>query len=171
MSNLPVATPAETLDISPEALEVANCYLQCQDIKEVSTELDIPTDLITQILSKKEVKAYIDHVFFNVGFNNRFKMRSAMDAIIKKKFQELEESDMGSTKDIIEILALSHKMTMEEMAKQIELEKVRAGQVKSQVNVQINEGFSDGTKYGKLIQQLIYGEQTPLFIENENNNH
>jgi hypothetical protein len=158
MANLPTTTPAETLEISPEALEVANYYLQCQDIAEVSSSLDISTELVTQLLERKEVKAYIDHVFFNIGFNNRFKMRAAMDAIIKKKFQELEESEMGSTKDIADLLALSHKMTMEEMGKQLELEKARAaGALKSQVNVQINEGFSDGSKYGKLIQQLING--------------
>ncbi len=157
MSNLPTVTPAETIDISPEALEVANCYLQSQDIQVVAQELDMPTELVTQLLSKKEVKSYIDHVFFNVGFNNRFKMRAAMDAIIRKKFQELEESQMGSTKDIADLLVISHKMTMEEMSKQLELEKLRQSTIKSQVNVQINEGFADGSKYGNLIQKLING--------------
>lgn len=77
-----------------------------------------------------------------------------MDALIKKKFQDLEEADVGSSKDIIEILALSHKMTMEQMARQIELEKLQSANIKSQVNVQINEA-GDGTKYGRLIQQLV----------------
>lgn len=160
MSNLPTNTPAEVIDISPEALEVANCYLQTQDIAAVAESLDISTDLVTQILGKKEVKSYIDHVFFNIGFNNRFKMRAAMDAVIKKKFTELEESGTGSTKDIAELLALSHKMTMDEMGKQLELEKLKAASsLKSQVNVQINEGFSDGSKYGKLIQDLFKLQQ------------
>jgi hypothetical protein len=150
--NLPTKTPAEVLDISPEALEVANSYLQLQDVQQVSEQLDMPLEIIGQILGKKEVKAYIDHVFFNVGFNNRFKMRAAMDAVIKKKFQELEDSEMGSTKDIADLLALSHKMTMEEMSKQIELEKLHAINIKNQVNVQINDG---GSKYSSLIQQLL----------------
>lgn len=154
MSNLPTTTPAEVVNISPEALEVANCFLQTQDIAEVSNTLDMPTELITQILNRREVKAYIDHVFFNIGFNNRFRMRDAMDAVIKKKFQEMEESEMGSTKDIAELLALSHKMTMEEMSRQIELEKLRQTNIKSQVNVQINDG---GSKYDSLIQKLISG--------------
>lgn len=157
MSNLPVNTPAEVLDISPEALEIANCYLVTQDIQAVSTELELPTDLITQILAKKEVKAYVDNVFFNIGFNNRFRMHAAMDAVIRKKFQELEESDMGSTKDIAELLALKHKMTMDEKARDIEILKLQQSQVKNQVNVQINEGLSDGTKYGDLIQRLMNG--------------
>jgi hypothetical protein len=154
MNTLPTTTAAEVIDISPEALEVANCYLQTQDMQKVSEELDIPPELISQILGRKEVKSYIDHVFFNLGFNNRFMMRKAMDAVIKKKFQELEESEMGSTKDIAELLALSHKMTMDEMSRQIELEKLRQTSIKSQVNVQINDG---GSKYDSLIQKLISG--------------
>jgi predicted HTH domain antitoxin len=146
------SSPAEVLDISPEALEVANCYLQLQDLNKTAETLDMPTELVSQLLSKREVKAYIDNVFFNLGFNNRFKMRSAMDAILTKKFQEMEESETGSSKDIAELMALSHKMTMEEMSKQIELEKLRQTNIKSQVNVQINDG---GSKYENLIQRLI----------------
>ena len=89
-------------------------------------------------------------------------MRSAMDALIKKKFQELEEADVGSNKDIAELLQLSHKMTMEQLDRQIELEKVKNSQIKSQVNVQINENASgDGTRYGRLIQQLVNIEAKP----------
>lgn len=157
MNNLPSTTPAETLDISPEALEIANAFLQSQDLVAVASELDIPVEMVTQYLAKKEVKAYIDMVFFNLGFNNRFRMADAMDTIIRKKFQELEESEMGSTKDIAELLALRHKMTMDELDRQIKLETLRQSNIKNQVNVQINEGFSDGTKYGDLIQKLMTG--------------
>lgn len=151
-----INTPAEVLDVSPEALEVANCYLQEQDLGAVAEQLDLPRELVSNILSKREVKAYIDNVFLNLGFNNRFRMRRAMDSIIKKKFQEMEESQMGSTKDIADLLALSHKMTMDELSKQIEFEKVRASNIKSQVNVQINNG---GSKYDNLISRLIKGDE------------
>lgn len=157
MSNLPTTTAAEVLDISPEALEIANCYLVTQDLQTVATELDLPPETVSQILNKREVKAYIDNVFFNIGFNNRFRMHAAMDAVIRKKFQELEESDMGSTKDIAELLALKHKMTMDEKAKDLEILKLQQSGIKNQVNVQINEGLSDGTKYGDLIQRLMNG--------------
>lgn len=154
MNTLPTTTPAEVLNISPEALEVANLYLQTQDLNEVADTLEMPIEIITQILARKEVKAYIDNVFFNLGFNNRFKMRKAMDAIIQKKFQDLEESETGSTMDIAELLALSHKMTMNELTKLIEYEKLQQSGIKSQVNVQINDG---GTKYDSLIEKLISG--------------
>lgn len=152
MSNLPTHTPAEVLNISPEALEIANAYLQCQDIKETAETLDIATDTVTQVLSRREVRAYVDHVFMNLGFNNRFKMRAAMDAVIKKKFQELEDSDMGSTKDIADLLALSHKMTMDELDRQLKVEQLRQSNIKNQTNIQINDG---GSKYSDLIRDLI----------------
>ena len=78
-----------------------------------------------------------------------------MDAVLKQKFQELEESGMGSTKDIAELLALKHKMTMDELKAQTELEKLRQTNIKNQVNVQINDGVSDGSKYSQLIQTLL----------------
>lgn len=158
--NLPTTTAAELLQISPENLELANCYLQTQDLEKTADLLGVPVELVTKTLAQRDVRSYVDGVFMNVGFNNQFKMRAAMDAIIKKKFQDLEEADTGSSKDIIEILALSHKMSMEHLAKQIELEKLQHQNIKSQVNVQINEA-GDGTKYGKLLQQLIHLEDKP----------
>ena len=151
---IPITTgPAEVLDISPEALEIANCYLQLQSLDATAESMDVPKEQVTKVLARKEVKAYIDHVFMNSGFNNRFRMRAAMDAIIKKKFQELEESETGSAKDIAELLALSHKMTMDELSRQMEYEKLRQSSVKTQTNIQIND--QGGTKYEALIHKLL----------------
>lgn len=154
MNNLPTSSPAEVVDISPEGLEIANCYLQSQDIDKVAEELDISREMVSSYLSKKEIKSYIDNVFMNLGFNNRFKMRRAMDAVLQQKFQEMEESETGSSKDIAELLALSHKMTMDELSRQIELEKLRQSSIKTQTNIQINNG---DTKYENLIRQLVSG--------------
>jgi len=150
--------PAETVRISPEALEVANAYLQLNDARQVADELGIDPEVVTSILAKREVKGYIDSVFFDSGYNNRFLMRRAMDALIKQKFQELEESQTGSTKDIAELLQMSHKMSMDLLDREIQLEKAKTQTgPQKQVNVQINEGL-EGSKYGKLVQQLISGE-------------
>jgi hypothetical protein len=146
-------SPAEIVQISPEALEVANCYLQLQDCRAVSAELDTSVELVTQILDRAEVRAYIDRVFFDTGFNNRHKMRRAMDALIQQKFQELEESSTGSTKDIADLLALSHKMSMELLDRQIQLEKIRSGGTKSQTNIQINNTVDGG--YQSLLSKLL----------------
>ncbi len=155
---MPQNLPAETLQIAPEALEVANCYLQVQDARKVADELDMPVTLVTEILARREVKSYVDHVFMDTGFNNRFEMRAAMDALIRKKFQEMHEADVGSTKDITELLALSHKMSMDLLDREIQLAKAQQSTApQKQVNVQINEGL-DGSKYSHLISRLISGE-------------
>lgn len=150
--------PAEVVKIAPESLEIANCYLQTQDARAVAQELDLPIETVTDHLGRREVRKYIDQVFFDTGYNNRFLMRRAMDALIKKKFQELDESDTGSSKDIAELLAMSHKMSMDLLDREIQLEKIRLGTAPGkQVNVQINEGL-DGSKYSQLVQRLVSGE-------------
>ena len=150
--------PAETVRISPEALEVANAYLQLNDARAVAQELDLDPEVVTNLLAKREVKSYIDSVFFDSGYNNRFLMRRAMDALIKQKFSELEESQTGSTKDIAELLQMSHKMSMDLMDREIQLAKAQqASGPQKQVNVQINDAL-DGSKYSQLVQRLITGE-------------
>ena len=156
MNTLPISSPAQAVIISPEALEIANSYLSTQNVEETASSLGFPRDMITEVLDRREVRAYIDNIFLDSGFNNRFKMRQVMDLIISKKLEELDEAEVGSSKDIADLLALSHKMTMEQLDRQIQLEKVRAGgtNVKTQVNMQVNE-FGGDTKYGSLISKLL----------------
>lgn len=157
-TTVPANTPAEVLNISPENLEVANAYLQNPNILAVAEELEITPDLVTQIMARREVKAYIDQIFLNLGFNNRFKLSSLMDTIITKKLQDLDEADAGSTKDISELLALKHKMAMEYIAAEMALEKIRMSSVKTQTNVQINDSSGGGSKYTSLIEKLLASE-------------
>lgn len=152
--SLPTTTPAEALNISPEALEVANCYLQNPDLYQTAEQLQISPEIVSDILARREVKAYIDQVFYSLGFNNRFKMGDLMDQIIRKKLQDMDEAETGSTKDISELLALKHKMLMEHMDREIKLESLRAANtVKTQTNIQINE--TGGTRYSQLIERLM----------------
>lgn len=157
---LPINTPAEVLNISPESLEVANAYLQTPNIKDVSDQLGLSSDTVSIILDRKEVRAYINSVFFSTGFNNRFMVRDLMDTIIKRKLQEMDEADIGSNKDIMDILTLSHKISMEMLDKEIQLEKIRAEKAapKKQTNIQINEAGPGQSKYSSLIERLISGD-------------
>lgn len=54
--------PAEVIAIAPESLEVANCYLQLQDTRKVADALDLDQGQVTEILKRREVRQYIDHV-------------------------------------------------------------------------------------------------------------
>jgi hypothetical protein len=87
-----------------------------------------------------------------MGFNNRFKIRQALDAVISKKFQELDEAGTGSSKDIAELLELSHKMSIKELELEIQLLKLKdkTPAIKKQVNVQVNNN-----NYHNLLNSLL----------------
>ena len=155
---LPIVSPAQGVAISPESLEIANTYLSTQNITATADKLGLPTDVITDTLSKREVKAYIDTVFADFGFNNQFRIRQVMDLLIQRKLEELDEAEVGSGKDIADLLALSHKMTMDVLDRQIKLESLKAGnKPTTQVNMQVNEFGGTDTKYGSLISKLLGG--------------
>lgn len=157
MSNLTKAKQsAEIVPISPELITVADTYLKCNSVDDTSISLGIPRDRVVQILNKREVKQYIDTIFMDYGYRNKFKIASALDKIIERKMEELDEAEIGSSKDIAELLQMAHKMRMDELAAEAKVLEARAkhDSIKQQVNVQINEGLPQGN-YGELIAKLL----------------
>lgn len=161
--NLP-ELPAETLTISPEDLEIAQQYLISQDAAETAESLGIPIEVVSKSLARKEVRAFVHQAFSHAGFNNQWRVRGLLDVIIKKKLKELEESDLGSNKDITEILALNHKFAMDMASMELEHRKLdikekelsKKNVPSNQTNVQINQsGF--GHSYDSLIEKLTRG--------------
>jgi len=82
----------------------------------------------------------------------------------KKAHEEVEQvlemgqdSDKKAAKAVIEVYDEQEKVEKEQKAKDLEILKLQQSGIKNQVNVQINEGLSDGTKYGDLIQRLMNG--------------
>lgn len=144
--------PNEIIPISVEGLEIAQTYLSTQSIKETADLLGIHESQVAQYLSKSEVKNYIDHVYLSAGYRNRFKIAETLDTIIDKKLQEMMESDLGSTKDIADLLQMAHKMRMDELKAMTEHEKVKAPKI--QTNVQINSPYGEGN-YGSLLSKLL----------------
>ena len=149
-----MSNPNHLVPISPEGLEIAKVYLETQDISRTATKLGIDQLQVAQYLEKPEVKNYVDQVYLNAGYRNRFKLAEIMDQIVERKLTELNEAEVGSSKDILEILQFAHKMRMDELAAQTKLEAARASQVKSQTNIQINSPFGD-SNYGRLLDQLL----------------
>lgn len=149
--NLIASTPAEALNISPEGLEIANTYLEVQDINKTALKLGVEPEFITKMLARKEIKAYVDSIFFNLGYNNRYKLRGIMDKLINDKMKEMEEAGTTSKKDIVELLALSLKITQAETQRLIEEQKLADTQVRTQTNIQIN----GADNYTNLIERLL----------------
>jgi len=143
--------------ISPEGLEIANAYLELGNIPAVSVRLKISEGKISEYLAKREVKQYVDQVYLDSGYRNRFKLAEVLDTIIDKKLDEADESEVYSTKDLADLVALSHKIRMDEMKAQTELEKARAANIKNQTNIQVNNSempFGQGN-YGELMKKLL----------------
>ena len=152
----------KSLAISPEGLEVANIYLQNGSISDTAKALSVSMEKVTTTLQRPEVKRYIDAVYLDSGYRNRVKLANLMDEIIESKLEEARESEMYSSKDLVDILTIAHKMKMEELKHQ-ELE------IKNQTNIQINATennvFGNGN-YGALMKKLL-GDSNVIEAEKE----
>lgn len=142
--------------MSPEGLEIANTYLELGNIQAVCLRLKIDENTAQEYLGKREIKAYIDQVYLDTGYRNRFKLASTLDDIIERKLDEAEESQIYTNKDIADLLSMAHKMRMDEIKAMAELEKAKASNIKNQTNVQINSDLPFGQgNYGKLMEKLL----------------
>jgi len=137
----------DQLVISPEALSTANAYLANEmSLSATSRALGLEEHIISAQLKKKEVEKYVQAVLMDLGYNNSYKLHKTMDALIDKKLLELDELEMSSGKDILDILALKHKMRNDELRLQIEVEKAKVAG--TQVNIQNNN-------YSSLLEKIM----------------
>ena len=92
----------------------------------------------------------------DTGYRNRFKLSETLDLLIEKKLEEADETEIYSNKDMADLLALAHKMRMDEMKAQVDLEKAKGASIKNQTNVQINGEVPFGQgNYGQLMKKLL----------------
>jgi len=147
----------EVTTISPEGLEVANCYLQFGNIRAVCEFMGIPENKVVDVLNKREVKKYIDTVYLDMGYRNKNNIATVLDEMIQSKLEEAQETGVYSSKDLADLLQMAHRMRMDEIKAQAELVKAETSSIKTQNNVQINsEGLSFGQgNYGKLMEKLL----------------
>ena len=142
--------------MSPEGLEIANSYLEHGSIPAVASKLRVSQHEVTDILNKREIKQYIDTVYLDTGYRNRFKLSETLDMLIEKKLEESEETQIYTNKDMADLIQMAHKTRMEEIKAQTEMEKAKAQTVKTQVNIQDNSGMPFGQgNYGELIKKLM----------------
>jgi|TARA_Y100000310_G_C20352004_1_gene654811 molybdenum cofactor biosynthesis enzyme len=146
----------EITTISPEGLEVANFYLQFGNIRAVVEHLGVSENKVVDLLNKREVKKYIDTVYLDMGYRNKNNIAAVLDEMIQSKLEEASETGVYSSKDLADLLQMAHKMRMDEIKAQTEIEKSSYSGLKSQTNVQINEGVPFGQgNYGKLMEKLL----------------
>jgi len=146
----------ELTTISPEGLEVANSYLTFGNIRAVVQQLGVNENKVVELLNKREVKKYIDTVYLDMGYRNKNNIASLLDEMIESKLEEAKESGVYSNKDLADLLQMAHKMRMDEIKAQADIEKAQNSNVRTQNNVQINEGLPFGQgNYGKLMDKLL----------------
>lgn len=143
---------SEITKVSPEMFDVANAFLTYGSVEDTAEQLDIPRHEVAKIIQTPEVRRYLDGVYLDQGYRNRDKLGRLMDKIIESKLEEAEESGVYTSKDLLEILALQHKMRMEEIKATKEASSIPG------VAVQVNNQFGD-SNYGKLMEKLTKGTQ------------
>lgn len=140
--------------ISPEGAAIANTYLaNACSLTATSSSMNLPTHEIAATLQQPLVKTYVNSILRENGYRHMVKIAEKLDALVDLKWEELEEAEIGSNKDIADLLSLAHKMRMD-MSKllQGDIDKNSASNVRqTQVNV-----YGDGN-YGKLMEKLISG--------------
>lgn len=151
--------------LSPEGLRVADVYIRSEgDMDSVAEELGLPIPDIEAMLNRTEVRGYINRIYNEAGFRNRWKMGKVMDEIIAQKLEEMDETDMGSAKDIADLIKQAHDMKMKEMEMELKLldrrDKQYEREVKNQTNIQNNftvDATTPESAYNKLLSKLTGG--------------
>lgn len=134
--------------MAPENLEVANAYLSTGSAVVAASQMGVQPNEVYEILEKSEVKEYINSVYLDQGYRNRFRLAELLDEIIENKLQEARESEQYSSKDLVDIIALAHKVSEDHR------KEARTTTNIKQQNVQINSPFGEGN-YGKLMEKLL----------------
>jgi len=144
-----LATIDEKWKLSPEALEICEVYLLTNSIDETYMKLGIPRELVVEYLGKKEVKRFLDTIYLQQGYLNRNTLVSQFEDVIRKKLVEMEESEIGSSKDIADLYMMMHKIRMDELKAMTDYEKATGG---PKVAIQQN---NYGENYGGLLEKLL----------------
>jgi hypothetical protein len=145
-----IMSPDEEWKMSPEMQAVAESYLVTTDVRLTAQDLGIPKEKVTYYLNKPECKRFIDTIFLEQGYLNRHRLQDIMSEVMELKLEEMRESEMGSNKDIADLVMMLHKMRMDEVKT-----TTTSATPSNQTNVQINNGAGFGDNYNALLQKLI----------------
>lgn len=145
--------------IAPESLQIAEAYLTCGgDTKLVAREMNLPVAEVDAQLKKREVKEYVNRIFYEQGFRNRHRIFGVLDQLMNMKLEEIQETGVGTSLDAVELIKVIHKMKMDEMKAETELLKAKGGAqgITQQTNIQnnFNGPGGDDENYMALMARL-----------------
>ena len=125
----------ELVKVNPEAMDVANVYLQNLNIGDTARQMGLTESETSSILDAAPIKRYIDSVFMDTGYRNKHKLAAVLDKMIDAKLEEAEETEIYTNKDLLDLLKFAHEIGKDN------------AKPEKQTNVQINN-------YGKLMEDL-----------------
>lgn len=134
--------------LTPEELDLANAYLTLGSAEAVAREYEIPLPQVTELISRPDAQSYINQIYLDQGYRNRNKLGALLDKMIESKLAEAEESGIYTSKDLFDLVALAHKIGVENTKLN------QAQQPASQTNIQVNNN------YGSLMERLTRGSAT-----------
>ena len=147
-----IMNPEEEWQMNPECQTVAETYLMTTDVRLTAKELGIPREKVVYYLGRPEVKRFLDTVYLEQGYLNRHRLSDILTEVMELKLEEMRESEMGSKKDIAELIALAHKIR--ESENKISSLGSENTSPRTQVNIQNNSaGF--GENYNSLLEKII----------------
>lgn len=135
--------------ITPEGFDIANAYLMYGDVATTADQLQVPQHEVVRVLGMPEVRRYIDGVYLDAGYRNKNKLGRLLDEMIDAKIEEARESGVYTSKDLLELIQMAHKMRMDEIKASKE-----AG---PGVAVQVNNLGGGGDNYNALMGKLLGG--------------
>ena len=138
--------------IGPEVARIADTYLtsMCSTV-ETAKKLNLEVRQIDAVVNSKHVKSYINNILRESGHRHMIKIVKSLEKVIDLKLEEMEEAEIGSNKDIADLLSLAHKMQVD-IANLIQRDQKNNGPF-TQNNTQINH-YGEGN-YGKLMEMLV----------------
>lgn len=149
MTELATLTSEVPYKLSPEHLHFAQTYLSSLSLSETAKALQITDSEASELYNNREVKKFIDTVFLQQGYLNRFKLVGLLNKIIDSKLSEAEETGIYSNKDLLDIIQTLHKINMDHEKMGIEKSPSK------QTNVQVN---NYGENLSSLLDRLVRGE-------------
>lgn len=149
MTELATISAEVPYKLSPEHLHFAQTYLSSLSLSETAKALQITDSEASELYNNREVKKFIDTVFLQQGYLNRFKLVGLLNKIIDSKLSEAEETGIYSNKDLLDIIQTLHKINMDH--EKLNIEKSPS----KQTNVQVN---NYGENLSSLLDRLVRGE-------------
>jgi len=135
--------------LAPEGFDIANAWLEYGDVETTADQLQIPRHEVVRYLQMPEVKRYLDGIFLDRGYRNKNKLGDLLDKMIEAKIEEAQETGIYTSKDLLELLQMAHKMRMDEIK--------AAKEAGPGVAVQVNNNTFGDSNYGRLMEELFDG--------------